>query len=115
MKQNVFLYDGDCSFCTDLALKLSQRSMDQEIRFLSFRNLSTEELKAIHPGLDPSVAQGNVQYVLGNMRYPGFFAVRRLSHSLRGWRWLSPLLYLPLVPILGMMVMSLLKSFKTRS
>ncbi|TGJ99601.1 DUF393 domain-containing protein [Leptospira semungkisensis] len=115
MKQNVFLYDGDCSFCSDLASGLSKKSLDQEIRFLSFRNLSTEELKEIHPSLDRSIAQGNVQYVFGNMRYPGFFAVRRLSHSLRGWRWLSPLLYLPLVPILGMLVMSLLKAFKTRS
>ncbi len=114
MSQNIFLFDGDCSFCSDLALELQSRCSDPEIRFKSFRSFSLEELQKIHPSLDPRTAQGNVQFISGDQRYPGFFAVRKLSHSLKGWKWASPLLYLPLVPLLGIFAMSLLKVWKTK-
>ncbi|TGK36605.1 DCC1-like thiol-disulfide oxidoreductase family protein [Leptospira andrefontaineae] len=114
MKQNVFLYDGDCNFCSGLASKLSKLSLDKNVKFISFRDLSSGDLKELHPSLEPKLVAGNVQYISGNMRYPGFFAVRKLSHSLKGWRWASPLLYLPLVPLLGMVFMSLLKSIRSK-
>ncbi|MFB5650680.1 DCC1-like thiol-disulfide oxidoreductase family protein [Leptospira wolffii] len=114
MSLNIFFFDGDCSFCSGLAEGLKKRCLDPEVEFRSFRNLSEEELKKIHPSLDKNLVQGNVQYILGQQRFPGFFAVRKLSHSLKGWRYLSPLLYLPLVPLLGILVMSLLKFWKTR-
>ncbi|TGL64047.1 DCC1-like thiol-disulfide oxidoreductase family protein [Leptospira sarikeiensis] len=114
MGKNIFLYDGDCGFCSGLATKLSGLSLDPNIEFKSFRTLSSRELQELHPSLNEKLAAGNVQYIYGNMRYPGFFAVRRLSHSLKGWRWASPILYLPLVPILGMFVMSILKSIRSK-
>ncbi|TGK00490.1 DUF393 domain-containing protein [Leptospira selangorensis] len=114
MEQNVFLYDGDCGFCSGLASELSKLSLDKNVKFVSFRDLSPEDLKEIHPSLEPKLVAGNVQFVSGNIRHPGFFAVRKLSHSLKGWRWVSPLLYLPLVPILGMFFMSLLKSIRSK-
>ncbi|TGN04242.1 DCC1-like thiol-disulfide oxidoreductase family protein [Leptospira dzoumogneensis] len=114
MEQNVFLYDGDCGFCSGLASKLSKLSLDKNIKFVSFRDLSSHDLKELHPGLEPKLVAGNVQLISGNMRYPGFFAVRKLSHSLKGWRWASPLLYLPLVPLLGMIFMSFLKSIRSK-
>ncbi|PKA15561.1 DCC1-like thiol-disulfide oxidoreductase family protein [Leptospira haakeii] len=114
MEQNVFLYDGECGFCSSLASKLLKLSLDKNVKFVSFRDLSPGDLKEVHPSLEPKLVAGNVQFVSGNMRYPGFFAVRKLSHSLKGWRWVSPLLYLPLVPLLGMLSMSLLKSIRSK-
>ncbi|GBF38607.1 DCC1-like thiol-disulfide oxidoreductase family protein [Leptospira johnsonii] len=114
MEKNIFLYDGDCGFCTGLAFRLSEISLNKDIKFVSFRDLSPQDLKEIHPGLEPKLVAGNVQLISGSMRYPGFFAVRKLSHSLKGWRWVSPILYLPLVPLLGMVVMSLLKSIRSK-
>ncbi|MEI1279903.1 DCC1-like thiol-disulfide oxidoreductase family protein [Leptospira venezuelensis] len=114
MKQNVFLYDGDCEFCSGLASKLAKLSLDQNVKFVSFRDLSSQDLKDLHPSLETKLVEGNVQLISGNTRYPGFFAVRKLSHSLKGWRWISPLLYLPLVPLLGMFFMSLLKSIRSK-
>ncbi|WP_367898761.1 DCC1-like thiol-disulfide oxidoreductase family protein [Leptospira sp. WS58.C1] len=114
MEKNIFLYDGDCGFCSGLASRLSEISLDKNIKFVSFRGLSTQDLKELHPSLEPKFVAGNVQLISGNMRYPGFFAVRKLSHSLKGWRWVSPLLYLPLVPLLGMIVMNLLKSIRSK-
>lgn len=115
MTKKVFLYDGDCQFCSALASKLEERCLDKEIRFLSFRKFPEEELRKFHPALSLRLAEGNVQFILGNQRYPGFFAVRKLSHSLQGFRWFSPLLYLPLVPLFGILTMSLLKLRKRNS
>ncbi|PJZ75663.1 DCC1-like thiol-disulfide oxidoreductase family protein [Leptospira neocaledonica] len=114
MEKNIFLYDGDCGFCSGLANRLSELSLDKTVKFISFRDLSSQNLKEIHPSLETNLVAGNVQFISGNMRYPGFFAVRKLSHSLKGWRWASPLLYLPLVPLLGMIFMSLLKSIRSK-
>lgn len=114
MQALVFLYDGECSFCANLAEKLQILNLNPQIRFRSFRDFSEKELKELHPTLNISVAEGNVQMIANGRRYPGFFAVRKLSHSLKGYRWLSPLLYLPLIPIFGMIGMNLLKSLKSR-
>ncbi|MBM9501276.1 DUF393 domain-containing protein [Leptospira sp. 201903071] len=114
MNSPVFLYDGDCSFCKDLAQKLQSYNLKSNIRFQSFRDFSEKELREIHPSLNIQVAEGNVQMIADGRRYPGFFAVRKLSHSLRGYRWISPLLYLPLIPIFGMIGMNVLKTLKSR-
>lgn len=114
MQTLVFLYDGECSFCTDLAVKLQNLNLNSKIRFRSFRDFTEKELKEIHPTLNIRVAEGNVQMIANGRRYPGFFAVRKLSHSLKGYRWFSPFLYLPLVPIFGMIGMIFLKFLKSR-
>ncbi|EMY77563.1 PF04134 family protein [Leptospira weilii serovar Ranarum str. ICFT] len=114
MEAYVFLYDGECSFCSKLAIKLQNLNLDPKIRFRSFRDFSEKELKEIHPTLNVSVLEGNVQMIANGRRYPGFFAVRKLGHSLKGVRWIAPLLYLPLIPIFGMIGMNLLKSLKSR-
>ncbi|NCN09150.1 MAG: DUF393 domain-containing protein [Leptospira sp.] len=108
-----FLYDGDCSFCSRLALRLQSLVLNSEIQFHSFRNLSKRDLENIHPNLNSDVCVGNVQYIYGSQRYPGFFAVRKLSHSLKIYRYFSILLYLPFIPIFGMIAMNLLKKYKT--
>ncbi|EMN42537.1 DCC1-like thiol-disulfide oxidoreductase family protein [Leptospira weilii] len=110
----VFLYDGECSFCSNLAIKLQNLNLNPKIRFRSFRDFSEKELREIHPTLNIGLAEGNVQMIANGRRYPGFFAVRKLSHSLKGYRWVAPLLYLPLVPILGIIGIGLLKSLKSR-
>ncbi|PJZ31624.1 DCC1-like thiol-disulfide oxidoreductase family protein [Leptospira kmetyi] len=110
----IFLYDGECPFCSNLATKLQTLNLNPQIRFRSFRDFSEKELKELHPTLDKHVAAGNVQMIADGRRYPGFFAVRKLSHSLKGYRWLAPLLYLPLIPIFGMIGMNLLKTLKSR-
>ncbi|EKT88472.1 hypothetical protein LSS_01582 [Leptospira santarosai serovar Shermani str. LT 821] len=114
MEALIFLYDGDCSFCADLAARLQSLNLNPKIRFRSFRDFSEKELREIHPTLNIGVAEGNVQMISNGRRYPGFFAVRKLSHSLKGYRWIAPFLYLPLIPILGMIGMNLLKSLKSR-
>ncbi|WP_061224434.1 DCC1-like thiol-disulfide oxidoreductase family protein [Leptospira weilii] len=110
----VFLYDGECSFCFDLAIKLQNLNLNPKIRFRSFRDFSEKELREIHPTLNIGAVEGNVQMIANGKRYPGFFAVRKLSHSLKGYRWVAPLLYLPLIPILGIIGIGLLKSLKSR-
>ncbi|EQA44969.1 PF04134 family protein [Leptospira broomii serovar Hurstbridge str. 5399] len=114
MNEKIFLYDGECEFCADLAGSLKDKCLDSSVHFQSFRTLKKDELQKIHPSLTIDVAAGNVQFVEGNTRYPGFFAVRRLSHSLSGWRWAAPLLYFPFVPILGILFMNLLKAFRKK-
>ncbi|WP_061233991.1 DCC1-like thiol-disulfide oxidoreductase family protein [Leptospira interrogans] len=110
MQTLVFLYDGECSFCRNLAKKLQSLNLNPKIRFRSFRDFTEKELKEIHPTLNIRVAEGNVQMIANGRRYPGFFAVRKLSHSLKGYRWVSPLLYLPLIPMIGMIFLKSLKS-----
>ncbi|EQA37562.1 PF04134 family protein [Leptospira inadai serovar Lyme str. 10] len=114
MNEKIFLYDGECGFCADLAESLKSKCLDKSVQFQSFRTLKKDELKKIHPALTIDAAAGNVQFVDGNVRYPGFFAIRKLSHSLSGWRWVAPFLYFPFVPILGILVMNLLKAFRKK-
>ncbi|WP_108973727.1 DCC1-like thiol-disulfide oxidoreductase family protein [Leptospira ryugenii] len=108
----VFFYDGSCSFCTNLRSFLEKRLVDKTISFQSYLNFSESELKKIHPDLQHAICAGEVQYIRNGKRYPGFFAVRALSHSLAIYRWLSFLLYLPLVPFIGMAVMYFLKRIR---
>ncbi|XDD49053.1 DCC1-like thiol-disulfide oxidoreductase family protein [Leptospira sp. WS92.C1] len=112
MEALIFLYDGECSFCSKLAAKLQHLNLNPKIRFRSFRDFPDRELREIHPSLSESTARGNVQMIANGRRYPGFFAIRKLSHSLKGYRWFAPLLYLPLIPIFGMIGMNLLKTLK---
>ncbi|PJZ69006.1 hypothetical protein CH373_04170 [Leptospira perolatii] len=113
MPEKIFYFDGNCEFCTSLSQKLKSVCLDPAIQFESFQKYSNEELRKMNPSLDRRVAQGNVQLLWEGRRYPGFFAVRKLSHSLRGWRWISPLLYLPLVPFFGILAMNLLKAVRS--
>ena len=110
--RNVFFYDGNCPFCSSLADKLKQLCLKPEIEFLSFRKLSLLELSNIHKDLCTELLEGNVQFIYKNVRYPGFFAVRKLSHFLKGYRYLSIFLYIPLVPFIGIFVMEIIKRKK---
>ncbi|MCB1157742.1 MAG: DUF393 domain-containing protein [Leptospiraceae bacterium] len=109
MKNNIFLYDGNCPFCTSLAKKLESRMIDDSVEFLSFREIKPEDLKEFHPSLSPELCSGEIQMIYRGVRYPGFFAIRRLSHYLRGYSYFSFILYLPLIPFLGMFILYLLK------
>lgn len=110
--KNIFFYDGSCEFCTKLAHRLEKYSLNDSLKFTSFRDCTEEDLKSFHPSLTKDVCTGNIQYVLNGKRYPGFFAIRKLSHSLRIYRYFSFILYLPLVPILGILVMNGLKQVR---
>ncbi|EPG74780.1 PF04134 family protein [Leptospira fainei serovar Hurstbridge str. BUT 6] len=114
MNEKIFLYDGECEFCANLAEILKDKCLDKSVQFQSFRTLEKYELQKIHPALTPEVTAGNVQFIDSGVRYPGFFAVRKLSHSLSGWRWAAPLLYFPFVPIIGILAMNLLKAFRKK-
>ncbi|MEM7184218.1 MAG: DCC1-like thiol-disulfide oxidoreductase family protein [Spirochaetota bacterium] len=113
MKQNAetsyFFFDGDCPFCSKMAKRLQKRCLAESVQFLSFRKLDAEELLSIHPELSLESLSGEVQYVQNSVRYPGFFAIRKLSHKLRTYRFFAFLLYLPLIPFLGMLVLHILK------
>ena len=108
----VFLFDGDCAFCTKLANKLQSKLLDSQIEFQSFRLLSDAQLKKLHPRLTKDLCQGNIQYIYKGKRYPGFFAFRKVSHSLSVIRYFSFLMYLPLVPLLGIWMISVLKKMR---
>lgn len=105
-----FIYDGNCNFCFRTAQKLNMLCLDKKIQFISFRKLSQEKLQEIHPTLNLDIVNGDIQLITNKVRYPGFFAIRKLSHRLKGFRYFSFLLYLPLVPFIGMLVMYILKS-----
>lgn len=107
----IFFFDGDCPFCQKLAEKLKTLCLSDQIQFLSFRQLSEGEISQYHPHLSRQNLQAEVQMIHNNRRYPGFFAIRKLSHYLRGYRYFAWLLYLPLVPFLGMLFLSILKKF----
>lgn len=110
-KPGIFFYDGDCPFCYRMAGYLQKLCRSKEIEFISFRSKSPEELIEVHPELTLHKLEGEVQYIINGTRYPGFFGVRKLSHSLSYLRFFSVLLYLPLVPFLGMFVLYMLKRF----
>lgn len=80
---NLFLYDGNCKFCSKLANKLKSICLSKEIEFRSFREIPTKSLKTIHPTLTEEVLFANVQLIQDGSRYPGFFAIRKLSIHLR--------------------------------
>ncbi|MDF3820044.1 DCC1-like thiol-disulfide oxidoreductase family protein [Leptospira sp. 96542] len=107
----VLLYDGNCNFCTKLANSI-QSSSNAKIQIINFRTLTSESLSEIHRELNLSLCEGEVQYIENGRRYPGFFAVRALSWKLKTYRYFAFVLYLPLVPFLGMFVMASLKRFR---
>ncbi len=109
----LFLFDGDCDFCIKLANFWQNQTNPQEVEFLSFRNISDDELKKLHPNLTKEMCVSDVQLLYKNQRLPGFFAVRRLMFFSRMFRFIAPLLYLPLVPFFGMFTMYILKRIRS--
>lgn len=110
----IFFYDGQCNFCKDLAGFLEKITLNSEIQYKSFRDYSESDLRKIHPSLSHDVCQGNVQFIFEGKRYPGFFGIRKLFPYLKKYRYLTPLLYLPLIPILGILILKVLKHFRNR-
>ncbi|TGL57518.1 DUF393 domain-containing protein [Leptospira ognonensis] len=110
----VFLYDGNCSFCSDLANYWKQETDLDKIEFKSFRDLTEEELHAVHPSLTTPMCESDVQLVFENTRFPGFFAVRRMMFWSKKYMFVAVLLYLPLIPFVGMLTMYLLKKMRSR-
>lgn len=107
-----FFYDGECKFCRGLTLHLIKMNQNPNLVFLSYRNLHIDDLLTLHPGLTEEVLESEVQLVYKNTRYPGFFAVRKILFYMKIYKFLSPVLYIPLVPFLGMLVMYLLKRYR---
>lgn len=106
----VFLYDGNCPFCARMAIRLSEICLSPEIKFQSYREISSSKLKALHPTLNEEVLAANVQLIYNDIRYPGFFAIRKLASHLKFYRYFFWILYLPLVPVIGILVMNILKT-----
>jgi len=107
-----FFYDGECRFCRSLAYHLKKMNQNPNLVFLSFRNFHESDLLELHPGLTEDVLESEVQLVYKNTRYPGFFAVRKILFNMKIYKFMTPLLYIPLVPFLGMLVMYLLKRYR---
>ncbi|MCZ8342986.1 MAG: DCC1-like thiol-disulfide oxidoreductase family protein [Leptospira sp.] len=110
----IFLYDGNCEFCKNLAKSL-ERKTDASISFISFRSLTEDQLSKIHPNLNVKVCESDVQFIEAGVRYPGFFAVRSILWKHQTIKYLNIFLYLPLVPVFGMAAMYVLKRFKSNS
>ncbi|PJZ45296.1 thiol-disulfide oxidoreductase DCC family protein [Leptospira brenneri] len=109
----ILIYDGDCKFCTRIA-KLMREKTKNQISILSYHNLSESDLKSIHYKLTKELCAGEVQWIENGKRYPGFFAVRQILWKMDRYRYINILLYLPLIPFLGMAVMYGLKRFRTK-
>jgi hypothetical protein len=109
----MFLYDGECAFCSELAKFWQNQTRGHGIQFKSFHDFSDVELQSMHPSLTIDKCQGEVQLVYKSNRYPGFFAVRRMIFWSKHFRYVAPLLYLPFIPFVGMLVMYLLRKFKS--
>ena len=107
-----FFYDGECRFCRSLAVHLKKLNLNPDLVFLSFRNFHENDLLALHPGLTEVILESEVQLVYKNTRYPGFVAVRKILFFMKVYRFITPILYIPLVPFLGMLVMYLLKRYR---
>lgn len=112
MSKKIFFYDGNCSFCKSLALKLKSYCLDDSITFQSFRELSEEDLQNIHIELTFERLESEVQLIWDKKRYPGFFAIRKLLWKLKYFRYWTFLLYLPFVPLLGILVLYILRYLK---
>ncbi|HMV81301.1 MAG TPA: DCC1-like thiol-disulfide oxidoreductase family protein [Leptospiraceae bacterium] len=104
----IFFYDGNCSFCRRSAEKLKKLDSENKIEFAPFREWDEKSLKDLHSELTLEKLESEFQLVFNGKRFPGFFAVRKILPFLRGWKYLTPLLYLPLVPFLGMAVIHFL-------
>lgn len=109
----VFLYDGNCRFCSDLANYWKRETDNNKIEFKSFRDLSEAELHSLHSTLNTQICESDVQLVFENTRFPGFFAVRRMMFWSPKYMFVAVLLYLPIVPFLGMFTMYVLKRLRS--
>jgi predicted DCC family thiol-disulfide oxidoreductase YuxK len=109
-----FLYDGDCNFCVQLAKYWQGETYKNNLEFDSFRKYTESELMQLHPSLSIEKCEGEVQLIYKNKRLSGFFAVRRMMFWSKTFRYVAPVLYLPLVPFLGMLTMFLLKKIRTK-
>jgi len=107
--KNIFFYDGDCAFCSNLANKLKSINQNKNLQFVSFRDYDYDVLGKIHPQLTDEILEAEVQLIYEKKRYPGFFAVRKILPSLSIYWIFTPFLYLPLIPFIGMFVMQILK------
>jgi predicted DCC family thiol-disulfide oxidoreductase YuxK len=105
----IFLYDGDCNFCKKLINKLISLNTNPDIQFISFRNKKDFELKKIHSDLTLDILEGEIQFIHNGVRFPGFFGIRKLFPYLQFYKYFTFLLYIPLVPFLGMLVLYILK------
>lgn len=106
---NFFLYDGKCPFCSKTAKQLQTICLSSEIEFHSFRELTFDKLKLIHPNLTEEILVANVQFIYKGIRYPGFFGIRKLVIYLKFYRYFFWILYLPLIPLVGILIMNFLK------
>ncbi|MCB1141931.1 MAG: DUF393 domain-containing protein [Leptospiraceae bacterium] len=112
---DVFFYNGNCDFCNRMGKKLKSLNRNTDIEIMDFQKLDPDTLHKIHPDLTPEILASDLQFVYRGVRYPGFFAVRKISGHLNYFRWFSFLLYLPLVPILGMFLLMILKKKTSQS
>ncbi|EOQ97892.1 PF04134 family protein [Leptospira wolbachii serovar Codice str. CDC] len=112
-KKSILVYDGNCSFCTRLAKSIREKTNDK-IAIVSYHQLSKAELEFLHKQLTNELCAGEVQFIEEGNRYPGFFAVRQILWKMDKYKYLAILLYLPLIPFLGMATMFLLKRFRSK-
>lgn len=112
-KKSILVYDGNCKFCTRLAKSIREKTKDQ-IAIISYHKLTEVELTSIHNQLTTKLCAGEVQFIEEGNRYPGFFAVRQILWKMEKYKYLAFLLYLPLIPFLGMVMMFILKRFRTK-
>jgi hypothetical protein len=109
----VFIYDGSCSFCSKLATYWKSQT-DSKLAYLSFSELSEAELQSIHPSLSKKICASDVQLIVNGKRLPGFFGIRRMMFWTKKFRWIAPFLYLPLIPLVGILVMMVLKAIRNK-
>jgi predicted DCC family thiol-disulfide oxidoreductase YuxK len=107
-------YDGKCNFCNRSKKYLEERVLDPKVRYLSYHDFSDEKLAEFHPSLNSELCSGSIQYIVGNTRYPGFFAIRKISHRMKGFRWFSWALYLPLIPFFGIFGYVIIKKYRSK-
>ncbi|XDD52590.1 DCC1-like thiol-disulfide oxidoreductase family protein [Leptospira sp. WS4.C2] len=111
--KSILIYDGNCNFCTRLAKSIREKT-NEKIAIVSYHKLSMLELESIHKQLTNELCAGEVQYIEEGNRYPGFFAVRQILWKMDRYKYFAFLLYLPLIPFLGMATMYLLKRFRSK-
>lgn len=98
------LYDGYCTFCINLCDYLKKFLGADDFNYISFRDLTLSDWDSVYPHLTLSICEREIQFFINGQRYPGFFGLRKalLVHpNLKLWGYL---LFLPLVPYLGMFV-----------
>lgn len=107
---NYFFYDGNCPFCAEMGEKLKRINLSSNIKITSFREMKKEELIQIHSELTLDALERDVQLIYEGARYPGFFGIRKLFPNLKGYRYFTPFLYIPLIPLAGMFLLMYLRN-----